>query len=342
MVSEKEQLLVRAAETARRLTENVEKVILGKSDAVKLALTVLVCKRHVLFEDVPGLGKTTLAKAIAQSIDGAKFTRIQGTPDLLPADITGVSVYNQKTQEFEFRPGPVFANIVLADEINRMMPKSQSALLEPMEERQVTIDGALKHLDDPFIVFATQNPIEHEGTYPLPEAQLDRFFLKMALGYPDREHEVQIILDQREHHPLGQLKPVVTIEQVRELQGAVDAVYMDKLLIDRNVDIVNQTRSRTWDDGSGEERRVAILGASPRGSLSLMFGMRAWALLSGRDEVWPEDLDSLLVPILGHRIILDYKYIVDRHHGDREAAILAFLGECRDAVPLEDPQPLSA
>jgi MoxR-like ATPase len=216
----KDERLERAVEVAGRLLTNIERAVRGKREEIKLVLTALACKGHVLFEDVPGTAKTVLARAIAQSIEGAEPSRIQCTPDLQPTDVTGLSVWNQQTRDFEFRPGPIFANVVLVDEINRAMPKTQSALLEAMAERQVTIDGVTRELSEPFIVLATQNPIELEGTFPLPEAQLDRFFMRTALGYPGSDDEVQIVRDQRHGHPLGDLTTVVRIEEVQALQDA--------------------------------------------------------------------------------------------------------------------------
>ena len=218
---EKTDRLERATEIADRVLRNIETVVRGKKREIKLVLATLVCEGHVLFEDVPGTAKTVLARSIAQSIDGATPARIQCTPDLQPTDVTGLSVYNQRTRDFEFRPGPIFANIVLVDEINRAMPKTQSALLEAMAERQVTVDGVTRRLPVPFLLLATENPIEHEGTFPLPEAQLDRFFLKAALGYPGVDDELVIVRQQRDGHPLGELEPVVTLDEVMDLQGAV-------------------------------------------------------------------------------------------------------------------------
>src|ERR671934_541208 len=227
-----------AVEVADRLLRNIEQVILGKREEIKLVLTALACEGHVLFEDVPGTAKTVLARAIAGSIEGAVHTRIQCTPDLQPTDATGLSVYNQKTRDFEFRPGPIFTSVLLVDEINRAMPKTQSALLEAMAERQVTIDGVTRVLPDPFLLLATENPIEHEGTFPLPEAQLDRFFLKTALGYPGAGDELDIVRAQRDGHPLRRLEPVVTLAEVRELQRAVQEVYIDELIQRWIVDLV--------------------------------------------------------------------------------------------------------
>src|SRR5213593_4059960 len=220
----------RAAALAERFLDNIESVVYGKREKVKLVVAALISGGHVLFEDVPGTAKTVLARAIAQSIDGATPSRIQCTPDLQPTDVTGLSVFNQKDRDFEFRPGPIFANVVLVDEINRAMPKTQSALLEAMAEQQVTVDGHTRELDDPFLLLATDNPIEHEGTFPLPEAQLDRFFMRISLGYPAEEDELAILRDQRHGHPLDRLEPVVTIDDLRGLRRAVEEVYADELI----------------------------------------------------------------------------------------------------------------
>src|SRR6266550_7681645 len=235
---ERSERLSRASEIAGRLLANVETVVHGKRREIQLVLASLVCEGHVLFEDVPGTAKTVLARAIAQSIDGAMPSRIQCTPDLQPTDVTGLSVYNQKLRDFEFRPGPVFANIVLVDEINRAMPKTQSALLEAMAERQVTVDGVTRRLPDPFLVIATENPIEQEGTFPLPEAQLDRFALRAELGYPGGSEEVQIVRAQRHGHPLGELEALVEADGVRALHTAVEDVYVDELLLTWAIDLV--------------------------------------------------------------------------------------------------------
>ena len=232
----------RAAALADRFLDNIETVVHGKHEEIKLVLAALVCGGHVLFEDVPGTAKTVLARAIAQSIEGATPSRIQCTPDLQPTDVTGLSIYNQREREFEFRPGPIFANVVLVDEVNRAMPKTQSALLEAMAEHQVTVDGQTRVLPDPFLLIATENPIEYEGTFPLPEAQLDRFFLKTALGYPSTDEELQIVDEQRHGHPLRWLQPVISVEDVHLMRGAVTTVYIDALLQRWIVELVRATR----------------------------------------------------------------------------------------------------
>src|SRR5215218_7708777 len=279
---------------AQRMAENIERIVLGKHDEVALVLAALISGGHVLLEDVPGTAKTILARAIAQTVEGAGFARIQCTPDLQPTDVTGLSIYDQKTREFEFRPGPIFATIVLVDEINRAMPRTQSALLEAMAERQVTVDGVTRALPDPFLVIATENPIEHEGTFPLPEAQLDRFAVRSGLGYPSRDIEVSVVLAQRHGHPLASLEAAVSASDLLRLQRAVEDVYVDDLIIGWIVDLVRATRSV-----EGLE-----VGASVRGSLMLDRTARAWALLQGRGHVLPSDVERLFLPVLGHRLAL--------------------------------------
>jgi len=276
-----------------RVVANVERVIVGKHEEVRLALVALLCRGHLLIEDVPGTGKTMLAKAIARSL-GCSFRRIQFTPDLLPSDVTGLSIYNQKTQEFEFRPGPIMAQVVLADEINRATPKTQSALLECMEERQATIDGVTYRMPDPFLVIATQNPIEYEGTFALPEAQLDRFFLRLRLGYPQPIEEIVILDEQKRAHPLESLAEVLGVEELREMQTAVREIYVDSAVSDYIVRMVNATR--THPD--------VYLGASPRGSIALYRAGQALAGLLGRDYVIPDDIKALAEPALAHRLII--------------------------------------
>ncbi|RME49097.1 MAG: MoxR family ATPase [Chloroflexi bacterium] len=278
---------------ARRVIENVERVMVGKHREVELVLIAMLCRGHVLIEDVPGVGKTTLAKAIARSL-GLRFRRIQCTPDMLPSDITGVSIYNQKTGEFEFRPGPVLAQIVLTDEINRATPKTQSALLEAMEERQVTVDGVTHPMERPFLVLATQNPIEYEGTFPLPEAQLDRFILRIRLGYPDPEQEITMLDAQRVVHPLEEIGQVVDAPTFLRAQELVKEVYLNDLVKQYIVDIVAATR----------EHEDLYLGASPRGSLALYKTAQARAALQGRDYVIPDDVKYMAEPTLAHRIIV--------------------------------------
>lgn len=276
-----------------RLIQNVERVIVGKRREVTLALIGLLCEGHILIEDVPGVGKTMLAKSLARSI-GCSFSRIQFTPDMLPSDVTGVSIFNQRTGAFEFRPGPLMAQIVLADEINRATPKTQSALLEAMEERQVTVDGTTYQLARPFMVMATQNPIEYEGTFPLPEAQLDRFMLRIRIGYPSTADEIAILEAQQYQHPIADLRQVVTVEELLQAQEAVKAVYLDRQVKQYIVNLVTATRSHEH----------AYLGASPRGSLALYRGAQALAALSGRDYALPDDVKVLAEPVLAHRLIV--------------------------------------
>jgi MoxR-like ATPase len=280
-------------ETGERVLANVERVIVGKHDEVRFALVALLCRGHLLIEDVPGTGKTVLAKAIAKSL-GCTFRRIQFTPDLLPSDVTGLSIYNQKTQEFEFRPGPIMSQVVLADEINRATPKTQSALLECMEERQATIDGVTHMMPDPFLVIATQNPIEYEGTFALPEAQLDRFMLRIRLGYPQPVEEVVILDEQKRHHPIDELSEVCSVEELRAMQGAIREVYVDPTVADYVVRLVSATRNHP----------DVYLGASPRGSIALYRAGQALAGLLGRDYVIPDDVKSLAEAALAHRIIV--------------------------------------
>ncbi|HEX7104129.1 MAG TPA: MoxR family ATPase [Nitrolancea sp.] len=278
---------------SERIVRNVETVIVGKRQEVQLVLVSLLCRGHVLVEDVPGVGKTMLAKAIARSI-GCVFKRIQFTPDLLPSDVTGVSVFNQQTSQFEYRPGPIVAQIVLADEINRATPKTQSALLEAMEEGQVTVDGVTHVLPTPFIVLATENPIEYEGTFPLPEAQLDRFLIRISLGYPGHAGEIEVLNRQHFQHPIEQLEQAVGAEDLIEAQQAVRQVHVDDTLKEYIVSIVEATRSH--DD--------VYLGAGPRGSLALYNTARAWAAMAGRDYVIPDDIKALASPTLAHRVIV--------------------------------------
>ena len=280
-------------ELALKIVENVEKVIVGKSGAVELGVVALMCQGHALIEDVPGVGKTMLARSIARST-GCEFKRIQFTPDLLPTDITGVSIYNQKSGEFEFRQGPIISQIVLADEVNRATPKTQSAMLEAMEERQVTVEGITHKVPRPFMVMATQNPVEYEGTFPLPEAQLDRFLLMITLGYPTAEEELSIIDGQRISHPIDSLQPVAGDAEVIRLQETVKQVYVDDLIKQYIVSLVGATRSHP----------DISLGSSPRGSLALFRGAQAIALLRNRDFVLPDDVKELVVSVLSHRIIV--------------------------------------
>ena len=285
--------LDRARDIAGRMAANIGRVIVGKDRAIELGLIALMCRGHILIEDVPGVGKTMLARSLARSA-GTTFRRIQFTPDLLPSDVTGVSVFNQKTSEFEYRPGPIVSQIVLADEINRATPKTQSALLEAMEERQVTVEGETRPLPRPFAVIATQNPIEYEGTFPLPEAQLDRFLLRISLGYPDAGQEMKIVADQRTAHPIESLEPVATPDDVVAMQDASREVFVDDLVREYVVSLVGATRD---DPDVG-------LGCSPRGSISLFRAGQALALIRERDYVLPDDIKELAGPVLGHRMVV--------------------------------------
>lgn len=278
---------------ANQIIENVEVVMVGKRQSVQLTVLGLLCQGHLLIEDVPGVGKTVLAKSLAKSV-GCKFQRIQFTPDMLPSDVTGVSVFNQKTREFEFRPGPIHSQIVLVDEINRATPKTQSALLEAMEERQVTVDGSTYPLDQPFMVMATQNPIEYEGTFPLPEAQLDRFMLRIRLGYPGKEEEIDVLTRQQHQHPISTLKQVIGLEALRSAQEGVKNIYVDDLVKEYIINIVRQTR----------DHPDVYLGSSSRGALAIFRLGQARAALLGRDYVLPDDVKALAGPALGHRIII--------------------------------------
>jgi len=279
-------------EIAERIIENIERVIVGKRPVIELTTVALLCNGHVLFEDVPGVGKTMLARALAASL-GCVFRRIQFTPDLLPNDVTGVSVFNQKTQDFEFRPGPAFANILLADEINRATPRTQSSLLECMGERQISVDGISRPLPRPFLVLATQNPIEFEGTFPLPEAQLDRFLLRLSIGYPEFEDERQILVNLRRRHPIESLEQVVAVEDLLAAQEAIVDVHVDDSIYDYILQLVRATRSHP----------DVALGASPRGSLALFKAAQALAAVRGRDYVVPDDVKYLGVYALAHRVI---------------------------------------
>jgi MoxR-like ATPase len=287
------ETVARVQSVAQRLMANVEKVIVGKSAEVQLTLVGLLCQGHLLIEDVPGVGKTTLAKAIARSV-GTSFNRIQFTPDMLPSDVTGVSIFNQQTRDFEFRPGPIMAQIVLGDEINRATPKTQAALLEAMEEKQVTVDGETHRLPAPFMVLATQNPIEYEGTFPLPEAQLDRFLLRASLGYPTTADEIAVLDRQQFTHPIDTLEQVVSVDELLVAQMDVKAIHVDAQLKSYVVDIVSQTRKHA----------DVYLGASPRGSLALYRTAQARAAVNGRDYVIPDDVKALAESALAHRLII--------------------------------------
>jgi len=309
-------------QTGEKVLANVERVIVGKHHEVRLALVALLCRGHLLIEDVPGTGKTVLAKAIARSL-GCSFRRIQFTPDLLPSDVTGLSIYNQKNQEFEFRPGPIMAQVVLADEINRATPKTQSSLLECMEERQATIDGTTYAMPDPFLVIATQNPIEYEGTFALPEAQLDRFMLRIRLGYPQPIEEVLILDEQKRTHPLDELEVVCSVDELRGMQSAIRDVYVDSTVSEYIVRLVNGTRGHP----------DVYLGASPRGSIALYRAGQALAGLLGRDYVIPDDIKSLAEPALAHRLIIKTSASI---HDVQSANVIR---ELLDGTPIDGIRP---
>jgi MoxR-like ATPase len=307
------------AAQASLIVDAVETAIVGKRQTVQSALAVLLSNGHLLIEDIPGVGKTTLAKALARAI-GCEFRRIQFTPDLLPSDVTGTSVFNQKTGEFDFREGPVFANIVLADEVNRATPKTQSALLECMEERQVTVDGITHPLPSPFFVIATQNNIELSGTYPLPEAQLDRFAARLSIGYPGRQDEIRILENQQHGRPVDSITPVVDASDIVRIQGAIREIHVDPSLRHYILEIVTATRTNSG----------VSLGASPRGSLNLLFASQALAALTGRDYTTPDDIKAMAVPVLAHRIFVRPEL---RMKGQSPQAVVSDILE-RVPVPL--------
>ncbi len=311
------------AERIRQVVNQVETVIVGKRDVVELSVVALLCNGHLLIEDIPGVGKTTLAKTLALSL-GCAFKRIQFTPDLLPADITGTNIFNQKNQEFEFRQGPVFANVVLADEINRATPKTQAALLECMEELQVTSDGVTHPLPRPFFVIATQNNIEHAGTYSLPEAQLDRFLMRVSIGYPAQSDEVQLLAAQVKSHPIGGVRAVISTEELLSLQEAVRSVFVHKSVSAYIVEIVTSTRDHSQIE----------VGASPRGSLALLHAAQAYAASLGRDFVLPDDIKTLAPMVLAHRIVLSPEA---RARGIGDTAVIADLLN-RVPVPVGIPK----
>ena len=308
------------ADTAARIRANVQKVIVGKGEVIDLALVAVLCEGHILIEDVPGIGKTTLAKALTASL-GLSFRRIQFTPDLLPSDVTGVNIFNQKTQDFEFRPGPVFANVVLADEINRATPRTQSAMLEAMQERQVTADGETRLLPRPFLVVATQNPIELEGTFPLPEAQIDRFLVRLPLGYPSVEEEESILLRFQDGNPLDTLRAVASIDELATLSHEARKVRVEASVRRYIVELVRATR----------DREEVELGASPRGTLALYNAAQAYAAIQDRSFVLPDDVKRLVPYVLTHRIILSPQM---RLRGRRPEDVVAGVVE-NVPVPVE-------
>jgi MoxR-like ATPase len=300
-IGHQEQTLDQLIPIAHRISETINSVVVGKPETVRLAMTVLLAEGHALIEDVPGVGKTLMAKALARSID-CSVRRVQFTPDLLPSDITGVSAYNQELRQFEFKPGPIFANLVLGDEINRASPKTQSALLESMEERQVTVDGITYSLEPPFMVIATQNPVEMEGTYPLPEAQRDRFTARIALGYPDSAAELAMLEAHGSHSPLDDLKPAAHASDVRALIAAVRNVHVAGQVKQYIIDLVGATRSAS----------ALRLGASPRAALHLLRASRAYAALEDRNFVIPDDVQALALPVLAHRLLPTAEAVVGR------------------------------
>ena len=297
-----------------RLYQNIGKVIVGKHDQILLTIATLLCRGHLLIEDAPGLGKTMLARSLVRSLD-LRFSRVQCTPDLLPSDITGVAIYNQKSAEFEFRPGPVFTNILLADEVNRATPRTQSSLLECMAESQVTVDGQTYPMEAVFMVIATQNPVEYHGTYPLPEAQLDRFFMRLSLGYPKLDDEVAIMQMQADHHPIDDLQAVLAEAELRGLQDRVKAIHMDDSVRRYIAQLVQATRNHA----------DLALGASPRGSLALMKAAQAMALMAGKDFVEPQTVKKVAVPVLAHRLMP--KSRAQAAGRDGEAVMRAILNE---------------
>ena len=315
-------------EFSSRLAENVGRVVHGKPEEIRLVLAALIAGGHVLLEDLPGTAKTVLARALAASLGGASFSRIQCTPDLQPTDVTGLSIFDQRTREFEFRPGPVFTHVLLVDEINRAMPKTQSALLEAMAEKQVTVEGTTRRLEEPFLVLATQNPIEHEGTFPLPEAQLDRFAIKTTLGYPPLDAELQIVEEQRHSHPVDSLGAVLTTDELLRIRLAAEQVYVDPIVFRWLVELVRATR---------EIEEVSV-GASVRASLALEQIARAWALVHGRSYVDPSDVERLFLPVIAHRLVFEpFVLAVEGMSGDG-SLLERVKTACLAIAPTPEPQ----
>ncbi len=319
--------MANAIELASRFAQNIERVVHGKSEEIRRVLATLISGGHVLIEDLPGTAKTVLARSLAMSVQGASFSRIQCTPDLQPTDVTGLSIFDQRTREFDFRPGPVFANILLVDEINRAMPKTQSALLEAMAEQQVTVEGHTKLLDEPFLVLATQNPIEQEGTFPLPEAQLDRFAIKLALGYPPNEVEVQIVEEQRHAHPLTQLGTALTTEELLGIRAAAEHVYVDRIVLQWIVDLVRATR----------QVPDVNVGASVRASLALERVARAYALVNGRTYVDPVDIERLFIPIVAHRLVFEPFALAAEGMSGHWLLLEQVKSACLEIAPIPEP-----
>ena len=311
-----------AVDFARRIEDNIRRAVKVRDDVLDHVVVALLAEGHILVEDYPGVGKTALARALSRTLD-CQFARVQCTADLLPADIVGTNVYNQREQRFEFRPGPIFANIVLVDEINRAMPKTQSALLEAMAEGQVTVDGNTRPVPQPFLLLATENPIEFEGTFPLPEAQLDRFFLRTTLGYPGLEDEVRIVEEQRSGHPIDLLEPVLDLSDVHELRVASQSVYVDDLLRHWIVSLVRSTR----------DLDAVAIGSSVRGSLALESAARAWALLQGRSYVVPADVELLFVPVVMHRLVFRPSFLAEVRRSGWAAAAAELQQECLAVAP---------
>jgi len=319
--------LAAAIDAASRLAANVERVVHGKSEEIRLVLAALISGGHVLLEDVPGTAKTVLARSLAVSVAGANYSRIQCTPDLQPTDVTGLSIFDQRTREFEFRPGPVFAHVLLVDEINRAMPKTQSALLEAMAEKQVTVEGMTRRLDEPFLVIATQNPIEQEGTFLLPEAQLDRFAIKAMLGYPPLDIETQIVEEQRHAHPLDFLAPVLTTHELLEVRAAAERVYVDRIILRWLVELVRATR---------QVEEVSV-GASVRASLALERVARAWALVHGRSYVDPRDIEALFVPVVAHRLVFEPFALAVEGMASDGSLLERIKDRCLRIAPIPEP-----
>ncbi len=312
-----DEAVLSAQQTARKIVANIEQVIVGKAQSIQMAVIGIISRGHLLIEDAPGVGKTMLARSLAKSIN-CSFKRIQFTPDMLPGDITGVAVYNQKTADFEFRPGPIMAQMVLADEINRATPRVQSALLECMEEHQVTVDGVTHPMPLPFHVLATQNPVEYEGTFPLPETQMDRFLMRIHLGYPTLQEEITIMEKQQFIHPIEEIKPVADCPDLITLQEAVKKIYVDHLVKQYIAKLIEATRNN----------HSIYLGSSPRGSLGLFRTSQAHALLEGRDYVIPDDVKAMAEPVLAHRLVLQSL------NGSKDKSGRASIREILETVPV--------